>query len=187
MLTKTRSTQVPGLLGLDESNHSTVTVSSMKKRSSDCSSVSADQSRQSVTFCKTVKAKSTLHYKDYTEEEIEATWYSQSEVQAIRLDAKVAAQEIDRRQQSKEDGEEHDADVDVEICCARGLESRTKRGYGLRFRRRSSVVNLVLLEQERQQVMGDYDPEYIALLYQQSCQPSLIDAQQIAKLDEEQR
>ena len=184
MLTKTRSPQVPGLLCLDDASiHSTVTVSSMKKRTSACSSISADQPRQSVTFSKTVKAKSTLHYKDYTEEEIEATWYSRSEVQAIRLDVKVAAQEVDRRQ--SKDGEGNDADV--EICCARGLEAKTKRGYETKFRRRNSVVNLVLQEQERQQVMDDYDPEYIALLYKQSCRPALLDAQHIAKLDEEQR
>ena len=182
MLAKPLTTRVSGLLGLDVSNHSTLTASGMKKRRSSATTV-ATKVEFSVSFCKTVKAKNTLHHKSYTQEEIEATWYSQSEMQSIRLESKATAQEIQRRQSKKEQQTQEDDD---ENFVARGLEARTKRGAELRMQRRASSINLVLDEQHRQQVMGDYDPEYLSLVYKQSCQPSLLDAQRNAQQDAEQ-
>ena len=109
-----------------------------------------------VSFCETVRMKRTLHINDYTQREIEATWYSKADMEPIR-------REILQTVQLMESG--RTADIDDVIYCQRGLEFRTEQGARLRQRNKDLSREAVLDEQDFQECSGYSDIEAIASVY----------------------
>ena len=127
-----------------------------------------------VTWCKQVRAKNHLHTDDFTAEERQATWYSSKEVTAIRKEIREIAHMYDNG--------------DVRSCSElhiRGIECRTRSGMERRIKNRVAAVRCVLDEQERQSAMDDFDPEYLSLIYRDTCSSlCAYEAIKIAKQDE---
>ena len=147
-------------------------VSVLKKTQTASSSSKIKQhSRRSVTFKESVRVRPTLSYKDYTEEELEATWYTEIETVSIRYQTKLTVQQMMKKDTaSKVEG--------------RGLEYRTKHGYNERKQARKNSRQIVFDEQARQTEMGDYDPTYLAMLYADACTSSTTTAHKFGVMDE---
>lgn len=146
---------------------SPVVSSILKKSSSD----NKKQPRRSVSFKESVRVRPTLSYKNYTEDELEATWYTETETLQIRYQTKLVVQQMMKKSTaSKVDG--------------RGLEYRTKHGYKERKAARMTSRQIVLDEQLRQKEMEDYDPTYLALLYTDACVSSKTTAHKFGLMDE---
>ena len=154
------------------------TKSALKKNSRRRSRSSINQPPKSVTFNKSVKVRPVLHCKDYTKAELNASFYNQYEISAIRTAMKFAAKAL-------EEGtiQRHDVD-DNEQFCIRGLESRTQKGHVQRSNNKKESRRIVLVEQRRQKQSGKFDPSYISYLYKESTRISLLMAQEIAMEDE---
>ena len=135
-----------------------------------------------VSFCETVRMKRTLHINDYTQREIEATWYSKAEKEHIR-------REILQTVQLMESG--RIADIDDVVYCQRGLEFRTDQGARLRQGNKDLSREAVLDEQDFQECSGYSDIEAIASVYSEisyQCRVAalmmgLSDAKTVERLD----
>ena len=51
------------------------------------------RSMKQVTFSSKVKAKKTLRVQDYTQDEMEATWYNQAELDHLKLESHLTRDE----------------------------------------------------------------------------------------------
>ena len=149
-----------------------------------------------VSFFESVRVKKTLHINDYTQDEIDATWYNEMEVATIRFNTKLFVQEMEstkkkkkknccklQHQHQQQQHEEDDEEEETETT-ARGLECRTKLGQKRKFTLRRMSQLIVLDEQYRQFVMDEIDPDYLALLYKQSCEQCVLEARQLGEQDE---
>jgi hypothetical protein len=133
----------------------------------DDSNKSADSSKvveeRNVRFSTEPVFHFTLSRKDYTPEEIRASWFEREEYRKI-------TKECCKQIKKMESGE---VLKDKEYC-SRGLESHTRLAAISKTRNRETAINAVLDEQEDQREMvGDVDEEDIAQRYQQttsSCQ-----------------
>ena len=102
-------------------------------------------------------------------EDIEATWYTNIDFQAMKKEANEVL-----RQRRK---------VGVSVCI-RGLENKTVEGSRDRMLRRHRAMSSVFQEQKRQQrVACCYDPEAIAEAYSRWTKSSQQKAQEMAKKD----
>ena len=125
-------------------------------------SSAAPSSRRSVSFFPSVRVHPTLHVKNYTKQELEATWFTQSEFVTMRANVKDAVANM--KSQS----------------CIRGLECRTKQGSYMRFESRETSMNVVLMEQRRQQSLGIVDVQQLSRVYKQCTHVSVIMAHELA-------
>ena len=93
---------------------------------------------------------------------MEATWYTPSEFIAMKANVKEAV-----------------ANMKSQVCI-RGLECRTKQGSYMRFESRETSLNVVLMEQRRQQCLGIVDVQQLSRVYKQSTHVSVVMAQELA-------
>ena len=135
---------------------------------------SSSQIKKSVSFYGSVRVKKTIHINDYTQDEIDATWYNEMEVATIRFNTKLVVKEMESKCGLQHPEEE----------TTRGLECRTTLGQKRKFTLRRMSQLVVLDEQDRQFEMGDFDPEYLSLLYKQCCEQSVAEARRIGQQDE---
>ena len=158
------------------SSSAAISTKSILKKSKNSDS----QSSKSVQFHKSVRCKPTLAAVDYTQRELEATWYNESEMTAIKLMNKIIVQQM-TKQESKKCIK---SKTSSETYCTRGLESRTKNGHKQRKRQRTESRCAVLDEQCRQKEMDDFDPNYIAFIYTEKCLESTRSARLLGIKDE---
>ena len=156
------------------------TTSLPSKRESEVSQRNTRKGK-SVSFHKSVRVQPVLHVKDYTKEEFAATWYSKSEIVAIRDVIVKAIKEMEAggatTAETKRAQFLHNR--------FRGLETRTAKGSSMKGESRMLSKTVVLQEQKRQRQLNISDPDYLALLYKQNSQISKVMAQEMAMDDEE--
>jgi hypothetical protein len=141
------------------------------KSSSSCSAKSA----KSVSIS---DSSPVIHVvkslEDYSEEELEETWFTRTEFDEI----KTSYKDLIFRMRNKEFLK------DTDDCCTRGLEGRSKAGA--RHRREIILNSLVavLTEQQRQREERRSDPEAIASVYRQHSYHSLQAAANMGRRDQ---
>jgi hypothetical protein len=111
--------------------------------------------RRSVSFDEEVTVRELLHLKEYSEEEIEATWYTDIDLSFIREECVVTIEKMTGRKLLVEDG----------MLCSRGLEYMTPKGSHLRHENRCISIDCVLDEQDLLWRRGTVDPERLARFY----------------------
>jgi len=130
----------------------------------------------SITFSISIETvESTLHLDDYTDEEIEATWYQLDELKEIKRSRKALVKRM-------EAGEELDECED----CVRGLETKTKTGNRLRQSEILAASAAVLDEQDLQDEKGEVDLDMIATVYRMYTRHSQSQAESRGKADAEE-
>ena len=131
-----------------------------------CSSVPVKEplhlrtSGKSVTFSATLaQVKDVLSVKNYTNEEIHASWYNKSDYKNFKRSV-LTTLKLNRAGELPKGGgnDEH---------TMRGIECRTREGAAEHKAVKAQVKTAVLEEQQRQQSQGVSDPELLALLAQQ--------------------
>jgi hypothetical protein len=110
---------------------------------------SSRRKKCSVSWNSDVNCLSILSLDHYSEQELEAVWYTLEEYQAFKNGCKEAI--VRMREKGKKI-----KDNDEEVCC-RGLECLTKKGGKIRQRNRQGVWCAVLLEQELQVKQNVFD------------------------------
>lgn len=119
---------------------------------SSVSSSSSDQRATLVRFAPTAQVHEIPHFKDYSIEEINATWFQSEEMVEMRNRMRQDAIRIEQG----EDGE----------CETLGLERFTVEGMRSRNAQVRAAYDAVLREQSRQWWERRIDPDSIAAEYQ---------------------
>ena len=131
--------------------------------------------KKSVSFHSIVRASKVLHINNYTDEEIEATWYSDSDYAMMKADNRYTAQLFVSGMVQGDDDQ----------YCRRGLESYTPDGSRRRKSNRAAATAAVLDEQDEQFDEGVFEPEYIAQVYKFESEHCQVLANTIALADQE--
>jgi hypothetical protein len=121
---------------------------------------------RSVSFDERVRAKKTMHLADFSEEELEATWYCEEEKRRIKRDVEFEANLL------ANDCLEGDSNK----YCSRGLEVFTPSGSKQRSANKRRGRSLVVKEQELQREEGSNDQAYIAEMYAAAAAPCKANA-----------
>jgi hypothetical protein len=113
--------------------------------------------RKEVFFSNQIRIRLTLHVRDYTQEEIEATWFSKTDFENIKADVRFDIGLLHEGTHGAQD---------TTSFCRRGLECRTKEGMRKRMSNKIIARNAVLDEQDRQWANYETDDaEAIAKVY----------------------
>jgi len=118
---------------------------------------------------------------DFTAQEIKDAWYNPNDLRRMRQQVRSDARQLMALSSS---GDDNDNDIDDDILCIRGLESRTKKGLRQKKRNRTDAITAVFLEIDFQEEVGFIDEDAISRAYYEYSIQSLISAQLIAKQDE---
>jgi hypothetical protein len=113
----------------------------------------APKPKRTISFGKSVMVRQTLHINSYSDDEIQACWFGDDDLQAIKKDVRYDISMLT-------DG------LDNEKYCRRGLEMHFRKGGRRRQQNKSAAIKAVLDEQELQWENDVYDPEYLATVYQ---------------------
>jgi hypothetical protein len=111
---------------------------------------------KTVTFSQDVRIKRTLHKNNYTDEEFQSCWFNDTELRRCQNEMRVVVAMV-----------EQGFEIDEDKYCLQGLEFQTERGAALRMRSKLESMNAVLDEQDWQTTEGVFDPEKLAMVYQQ--------------------
>mmetsp|Transcript_30720 Transcript_30720/g.51080 ORF Transcript_30720/g.51080 Transcript_30720/m.51080 type:complete len:168 (-) Transcript_30720:868-1371(-) len=109
---------------------------------------------RNVRFANHATMRRTTPLSSYTDQEIEACWYSQEEYSRI---IKSCLRLVERM--------ESDLKTSEKKYCVRGLEQHTSAGMVARQESRSDAKLAVLEEQERQREMNTINEDVIAQAY----------------------
>ena len=200
--------------GSEHSAHSMTSYGSHTSLNSCFSSKSgvSTKSNLSVGFSTKVKAKKIPRVVDYTEDERNAQWYGQDELEEIQIENKVTlkvknasyniAPNADsmnlptsksvKSKASMYDDDEDDEDYEQglndggeERYCLRGLEKQTTKYQQTTkpFLQKSRAF--VLEEQEKQRAMGINDPSRLAKISQQATKSEIREAFMRATVDKQ--
>ena len=112
---------------------------------------------------------------DFTQEEIEANWYTENEFELIRKAYLFIVKLMEKTRPFQDDDEE---------LCSRGLESRTRDGARRRKRDVETAIDAVLSEQERQWEGSFYNAKQLATVYRQATAQACMAAYVRAQKDE---
>jgi hypothetical protein len=122
--------------------------------------------KRQVRFLSIVYVRETLSVKNYSEDEIQNTWYSKDE--NLQRKAQLATEL---------------ANTDSKNCF-RGLEGKSREGLQKRRLNKLCGWMSVFEEQKRQEKLGVHIPKAIATAYSCSVQKCCMEAYNIALLDE---
>ena len=125
-----------------------------------------------VSFSLDVAVKRTL-INDYSDKEIEATWFDQADFDRIHKEVHFIVELMEKI--------EH---IDEDKYCTRGLEFRTKLGMEMRLHNRVCARDAVFDEQEFQWKESLDEPDAIRVEYQMYASPCLKTAHFAGLLDE---
>ena len=134
-----------------------------KKRKEPTSPVREE--KKSVRFLPNVLVYRTKHINDFTDEEVDNTWYNADEMSAIVNDCVTIISSIDEREQPVKSTQ-----------CIRGLEFRTQKGQKRRAQHRFCAFDAVLGEQDAQWEYGEHDDNKIRIRYTVYSKPSRAEA-----------
>lgn len=147
-------------------------VSSKMTRSREVPQIKLPEKKR-VSFSHKVKVRSTDHVHDFTIEEIDAYWYDEDEILAIRRDMKKTIKWM-------EAGVSTDSSSDS--FCAIGLESYSKSGARCRLRNRKNGWKVVFEEQASQRQQSIKNPQSLAEIYKKQAEDSRVTAAVSARL-----
>lgn len=128
-----------------------------------------------MAFDERVHVRKTIHHKDYSDGEMDATWYSEQEYTSF------SSIQIQPDMVEKSSSNQCSSD-DVLRCEPDGVEQTTK-AYNRKLER-SIHRESILMEQDLQMKKGNWDPEHIAEVSQQLSRLSSSVARQVARLNE---
>jgi hypothetical protein len=117
-----------------------------------CSTKAAPPTKCVVHFEERVWVRRTLHLHEFSDDEIDAYWYSDQEFMNMREELRLAA-ELIHQGLLETDNTNH---------CRRGADSHTPLQARLRRKIKRAVIAAVLGEQELQWEEGSSDPDFIA-------------------------
>ena len=150
---------------------------SISNKTSKTSPTNKKSIKKSITFSEAVKVKKTIHINNYTDDEIDACWYSNEECQRIRSDVKYAIQLVNNGL----------LEQDTEQYSRRGVECKTRENQLRRKQLRMAAWFAVFEEQEYQydeQHVDELDVEYISHAYKTASSAALKIARATALKDE---
>jgi len=136
------------------------------------SEASSEGSTTRIRFALEDDVVDHLHINDYTEDDINATWFRPHEFREMRERARRFINVVEQRQQHQPEEEPVDENDDdttmspIATSCLRGLEFRTTEGGMKRSIHKREAYASVLQEQERQWMYGRHSPDRIAAAYQ---------------------
>jgi hypothetical protein len=133
---------------------------------------SCKATRRVVSFCESARVKRTLHIKDYSDDEKNATWYTHAEMSLIRHHIECIVQKLNQ-------GEAIDETED----CIRGVEFRTSQWIEWRRENRESAFDAVLDEQQLQRLQAQHDTERLARIYWEWSNHCQVVASKIGVMD----
>ena len=142
-----------------------------KKRKEPTSLDSRRRRKKSVTFSPSVLMYRTMHIKNFTDEEIDNTWYNAEEMKSIVNECVkiIAFMDSTGAPSSSE--------------CFRGLEFRTPQGQKKRTTHRFCAIDAVLREQDAQWEYEENDINQIRASYRAYSKPSRAEALRIGLED----
>lgn len=131
-----------------------------------------------VRFASMARFKRVRPYYHFTQEEHDATWYSESELGAVVQDCIATCKMM-------LDG---DLVLEEEGYCTRGLEAKiaaSSPSSSFRKVNKSRAIRVVLQECKIQQTLGIHEPEYLAILYSKATRETQRLAHLMALRDQE--
>ena len=115
---------------------------------------------KSVSFRSRIKVREHLHIKNYTSKEIEACWYSKTDLAEIKEDI-ITTRDLIVAGKLERDSDEY---------VRRGAENYVEKEVLRRSRAKSTAREAVFDEQETQwELDSDSEPDYIAHFYRAAC------------------
>lgn len=130
--------------------------------------------RAGVTFNETVAVRPISHFSNMTLREIRKTWYSHSEMTAIKRNLIANISDMAIMGQPKDSSE----------FTVRGLECRTRHGSKQRQENKLNAIEAVLQAQSAQRMSGISEPDGIRHAYLQHSERCLVLAQIYGVRDE---
>jgi hypothetical protein len=144
-----------------------------------------------VAFCaKTmVQVRSHIHMNDFSSNEINQSWYTASEIDDIRREARMVTEWMNNTVASKNENDDDEwlktqANDGSARFCQRGLEYRTREGARRRIDNKVRARNAILYEQELQRRACIFDTEYMAKIYVLASTRCKLAAQRLGQQDE---
>lgn len=132
--------------------------------------------RRRVSFCGMAITYDEMSRKDYTPEEVDASWFNLTDMRRMRRDANYDAKRLLAAAKS-------DRLLPGSSVSIRGLESRTKEGVKIRRQTRTNTYLAVFLVESHQE--NDFlADEFVANSYSFISEPCLKAAQAIGRRDE---
>ena len=126
-----------------------------------------------VSFSPRVEVMPALHISNYSDDEIQSTWFDQHDLKRIRKDINRLVALMERDQCPHEDVES-----------IRGIECWTKRGYRQKRQNKITARDTVLSEQEMQWYDGIIDTARLSMVYQNASTECHIAARMAGESDE---
>jgi murein L,D-transpeptidase YcbB/YkuD len=134
------------------------TSSSCDEPASCESSISSTRT-STVRFAQEDEVFEHLHLNEYSQEDINATWYRPHEFRQVKSQVHELAGQLEQFQRQG-------LATETEAYTMRGLEIRTEEGGMRRSSNKREAYAAVLEEQQRQWRSGRQDPDRIAAAYQ---------------------
>jgi hypothetical protein len=135
-----------------------------------------ESSKKSVSFSPIIRFRNVKHIDDFTDEEFEETWNSQTDLDIILEEcAETVYMMVNGEVLLEEDG-----------FCKRGLEYKTPKGSKFRKGNKVCAMQKVMKEQSLQKNMGMVNAEYLAELYIDATENSKRLALMMGLRDEEE-
>jgi hypothetical protein len=131
-----------------------------------------DKPKKSVSFSESARMKKHIHINNFTQEEVDACWFTEAERSQSR-------QEIDYTIELMTRG----GDIDASKYCTRGLECRTPHGSATKKQSKVDAWDSVMDEQDRQFSIGIIDIDNLSMVYVQSSWSCQVSAAAMASLD----
>ena len=138
---------------------------------SDCSSFSSS-GRKAVRFASSLQHYETLCRDDYTESEVENSWYSTAEQKQMKINQDKLVKRMDKGKKPKSNES------------FRGMERLVVDGYQEMMQRKHRCIDSVMDEQERQWKLDIFDWDQMAELAIDSSQECIAQALKLAEEDE---
>ena len=136
----------------------------------------ATHPRKRVSFAPRAQVHEVPHLKDLSDEEFISIWWTKNDYALIKTMYKSTVKMMMKGQVFEKD------DKDL---CARGLESKTRKGAQQRHQQKVRACKAVLRAQDFQRREGISDPLYLAELYSEYSRCCYISAHAQALADQE--
>ena len=136
-------------------------------------SMTPTRATRTVSFSPDVHVKRTLHINNYSDDEITATWFNETDFQRIHQEISVTVQMMERSEP-----------IDHNKYCSRGLEFRTRVGAHQRLQNKVDARDAVLTEQDLQWNEDIDDPEMLADVYRDISRCCIVSAHMAGLFDE---
>lgn len=111
-----------------------------------------------ISFCPKVKVNKIIHINEYTDDEINATYYHRDEMKSVRQQLRETVKILEEQPTADEFKESNS-------FSKRGAEFRTSEGARIRHRNKNIAWDALFDAQDAQFEDGVFDPEVLASIY----------------------